>query len=649
MTTTSTTPAAGRSGPAAGRPPRRTELSSFPSPGRRFLCLAIVVVATIVLYYQFYLAGAVAAGTAGHNGILVDYNMSFVFYVNIAVVGYILGAIASFFTGVADKVGRVNIVTAGLFVVALLCLLGIPLANSKVGFAVVFAAIGLVEGVILVATPALIRDFSPQLGRASAMGFWTLGPVLGSLVVSAQVSSTSTSTPWHHQYVAAGIVGLVVAVVSALFLRELTPQLRDQLQVSSRDRALIEARAAGVDVEASLRHPFRQMIKPNIVLSAFAISVFLIIYYIAVGFFPVYFQTIFGFSQSTANSLGNWMWAFNAGALLVIGYVSDRAMVRKPFMVLGAIGAIVFTVLFTLRATHPDTSFSTFAVLLSLLAVSLGVAYAPWMASYTETVERRNPALTATGLAIWGLIIRIVIAISVFIVPHVVNTVSTLVEHGAQAQALAARYAPELAAAQKLDPTTQAALAKNPNDPLAGAKAVSEISGVPVSQVAAIATISAQHGPALQAAQAVDRHTLTALLTNPTDAAAAQQAVQQITSKLGISAADAQARLQDLATIPPSQLLLLQKDGAKVQQAEQTLKQLGQIPASDLALLKNVQNAAHDSPRQWQKIFWIAVGGEVVFIPLIFLLVGYWSPRRARAAERDHDAWLESELAKLHG
>src|SRR5690242_3729909 len=46
------------------------------------------------------------------------------------------------------------------------------------------------------AMSALIRDFSPQLGRASAMGFWTLGPVLGSLVVSIQVSNTSDSTAW---------------------------------------------------------------------------------------------------------------------------------------------------------------------------------------------------------------------------------------------------------------------------------------------------------------------------------------------------------------------------------------------------------------------------------------------------------------------
>ena len=267
------------------------------------------------------------------------------------------------------------------------------------------------------------------------MGFWTLGPVLGSLVVSVQVSNTSASTSWRDHYIAAGVVGLVVAALSAVFLRELAPELRDQIMVSDRDRALIEARAKGIDLEATSRAPFRQMLKPDIIFSAFAISVFLIIYYVAVGFFPAYFQTIFGFSQNDANGLGNWNWTFNAAALLVIGFLSDKVRVRKPFMVVGAIGAIVFTYLFLQRATHPHTDYYTFVWLLIGLSVSLGVAYAPWMASFTETVERRNPALTATGLAVWGLVIRIVIAISVFIVPHVVNTVTTLVEKGPVAQA----------------------------------------------------------------------------------------------------------------------------------------------------------------------------------------------------------------------
>ena len=690
---------------AAPRKARRTELETYPSGGTRFLCLGIVVVATIVLYYQFYLAGAVAAGTGGKNGILTDYHMSFTYYVNIAVVGYILGAVASFVSGIADKYGRVNIITAGLFIVSLLCMFGIPLAHSKVGFAIVFAAIGLVEGVILVATPALIRDFSPQLGRASAMGFWTLGPVLGSLVVSIQISSTSTSTPWHNQYVASGIVGLVVAVLSLIFLRELSPGMRDQLMVSARDRALVEARAAGVDVEASLKHPFRQMLKADIVLSAFAISVFLIIYYIAVGFFPVYFQTIFGFSQSKANALGNWVWAFDAGALLVIGYLSDKIRVRKPFMVVGAIGAIVMTILFATRATHPHTSYSTFVVLLSILAAFLGVAYAPWMASFTETVEKRNPALAATGLAVWGLVIRIVIAVSVFLVPHVINTVTTLVGKGATVQALAAgqdpkltadqnsvvkavaadptivpkvqtlaaQYKDQLATAQTLgakDPATLAALQANPTDQATGIKAVSDLSGATVAQVTTAATLFATHAKAIAGAAVIDTNTITALLTNPNDTAALQTAVGEMVSKLGITQADAISRLQDLKTIPVTDLLTLQQVGASVQAAQAKLVALGQVPAADLAfvgkygpslqnpqvvadltyLQKNapsVVKAAADSPKQWQHYFWIAVGGEVVFIPLIWLLTGFWSPKKARENEEEHERWLDAELAKL--
>ncbi|WP_375480655.1 MFS transporter [uncultured Jatrophihabitans sp.] len=654
MTATSATAGPTRPDPAgaarASRPTRRTELDRYPTSGRRFLCLAIVVIATIVLYYQFYLAGAVAAGTNGKNGILVDTHMSFVFYVNISVVGYLLGAAASFVTGVADRVGRVNIVTAGLVVVALLCLLGIPLADSKMGFAVVFAAIGLVEGMILVATPALIRDFSPQLGRASAMGFWTLGPVLGSLVVSLQISNTSVTTPWHDQYIAAGIAGLVIAALSAVFLRELTPGLRDQLMVSARDRALVEARAKGIDVEASLNHPFRQMLKPDIVLSAFAISVFLIIYYVAVGFFPVYFQTIFGFSQSKANALGNWTWAFDAGALLVIGFLSDKLRVRKPFMVLGALGAILMTVLFALRATHPDTSYSTFVVLVSLLAVFLGVAYAPWMASFTETVEKRNPALAATGLAVWGLVIRIVIAASVFIVPHVVNTVSTLVEDGGTAQAIAAAHPVAVKAASTLqakDPATAAALAKTPGDLQAGVKAVSVVSGVPVGDVTTIATLNAQHAPAIAAAKTIDSTTITTLLTNKTDASALTKAVQEVVTGLKISPAQAQARIADLATIPTPQLLLLQTSGQKVLNAQDALTKFSEIPAAQRATLAKAAAAAEQSPKQWRNYFWIAVGGEVVFIPLIFLLTGFWSPKRARRAEQEHEQWVDQQLAEL--
>jgi len=60
-----------------------------------------------------------------------------------------------------------------------------------------------------------------------------------------------------------------------------------------------------------------------------------------------------------------------------------------------------------------------------------------------------------------------------------------------------------------------------------------------------------------------------------------------------------------------------------------------------------VARAAADSPKQWRTFFFVGVGGEVVFIPLILLMAGFWDPRAARRAELAHDEWLAQELLKL--
>ena len=97
------------------------------------------------------------------------------------------------------------------------------------------------------------------------MGFWTSGPVVGSLVVFVVASHTIGANPspafWVHEYKISGIVGLVVFVIAAVWLRELSRGLRDQLMVTIHDRALIEAKAKGIDVEASLRNLLRPVAK----------------------------------------------------------------------------------------------------------------------------------------------------------------------------------------------------------------------------------------------------------------------------------------------------------------------------------------------------------------------------------------------------
>ncbi len=82
-------------------------------------------------------------------------------------------------------------------------------------------------------------------------------------------------------------------LVALLFLRELSPEIRDQLMVSAKERTLVEIQARGIDPKEATAHPWRQMLSWDLIGSSFAISVFLLIYFAAVGFFTIYFTTTF--------------------------------------------------------------------------------------------------------------------------------------------------------------------------------------------------------------------------------------------------------------------------------------------------------------------------------------------------------------------
>ncbi|HET6963667.1 MAG TPA: MFS transporter [Acidimicrobiales bacterium] len=424
---------------------------------------------TVSLYYELYVNASVAPRQ------LPALHMSFTFLVNLLAVANLIGAFGSLFAGLTDRIGRCNLVVGGLLVTGVLVAFVIPNLTTRWPFAIATAAVGLVEGICLVATPALIRDFSPQVGRATAMGFWTMGPVLGSLVVAVVASNTlHPSTSWGHEYVIAGVAGLVVFAIALVGLRELSPALRDQLMVTLHDRALIEARAKGIDIEASLRNPWGQLLRLDVLASAFGVGVLLLIYYVAVGFGQTYLATVFGFSLKDANGLGNWNWAVNAVVVLIAGVLSDILRVRKPFMIVGGIGTAVMIVVYLEQAGH-HPGYYTLAAIISVLSAFLAVAYCPWMASFTETVESHNPALTATGLAIWGWIIRVIVFVSYIILPHVITTVTPLVTDG---PVLQAKYP-----ALTLPSSVLTALAKNPGDTAAlhqaeqilGPKAIPEL------------------------------------------------------------------------------------------------------------------------------------------------------------------------------
>jgi MFS family permease len=540
-------------------------LERYPDNRQRYVILGIVVLATIVLYYEFYVPAAVTPS------IIADFGITWPFFVYVIVVANLVGAFASLIAGLADRWGRSNLVTYGLLITALVVLFGLPNAPNLWVYAVLYCTLGFVEGIILVATPALVRDFSPQLGRGLATGFWTMGPVVASLTVALVSSHTLNHLhAWQDQFIICGIVGLVVFVIALVGLRELSPPLRAQLMVQVRDRQLVEARAAGIDIEEQSKHPWRQMLHLDIVGSSLGIGVFLVVYYTLIAFLVVYMATIFGYTEQRANALGNWVWAFNAGALVLVGLLSDKLLVRKPLMLIGIAGSIVGTVLFALRTDHPDTGYYTFVLILSLLAVFLAFVFAPWLAAFTETIEGRNPALMATGLAVWGWTLRLVVAGSLFALPYVVTSMTPLVENGSQVQALVAQFPDEVATLNAIDPSTQAQLQ-----------------------------------------------------ADPTNSAAINTAVAEISQNLHVSSAVA---LQDLTAV-------------------------AQVPRDDLTFLAahgpEVQRAAAASPGEWRRWWWICVGGEALLLPFLFVMKGRWSPRRARADLAEHQQAVQEELAAL--
>ena len=389
-------------------------LEHYPTNNWRIWFLALAVIATIMLYYESYVLSSVAPL------ILVSFKLSVSTYTRILLLGNLIGALSAIFGSLSDRIGRSNLIVYGLLITGVGTII-MSFLNVIWLFVLGICVLGFVEGIILVATPALVRDFSPRFGRALAMGFWTVGPVGGSVLATTVASRTlPVYGSWQSQYVIAGIVGVVIAVLCFFFLRELSPGLRDQVMNTVQEKDTIERRAGSIDVEGAIEHPWRQMLNRRLIISALGISLYLLIYFAAVGFFPLYLVSIFKFTTAQANGLVSVFWLVNVVAAILIGFISDKTLVRKPYMLGGCIATIIVTYLFITRIGVP-TSGGLMIVFLSLFGITMAVGYVTWMAAYTETIEDINPALVATGMAVEGFILRMIVVISTLAFSFVVT------------------------------------------------------------------------------------------------------------------------------------------------------------------------------------------------------------------------------------
>ena len=435
---------------------------------------------------------------------------------------------------------------------------------------------------------------------------------MGSLVASVVATRTLAHLhPWQDQFVISGLVCMVVVAIAFVALRELSPQLRDQLMVSENERALVDARAKGIDVEKATRHPMRSMLRLDLIASSLGISVFLLIYYASVSVLTLYWVVIFNRTTADANGINMWYWACMSLMLVAFGVVSDRFRVRKPFMLIGAAGTIVMTIVLLHQIDHPTTGYYSNVFVVVLLGLFIG--YDLHAVDGGLYRSRRGAQPRAVGHRAGGVGL----------------------DPADRGRPVVPRPSP---GHHHLDhPGGQPGRGDEPADLPAGPALSSPPPGTSTRR------------PRRQASSRRSRTCSPTVPGRPWRHCSRRYGTTHDVMA-AMAAVPASLKLQVQGLLAFSPLATDIQAGRPVSDA-----QIAAVHASSpqLATLLSVEPkvipAQKASSNEWKRWWWVCVAGQLVFLVLVFFMRGRWSPRAAKADFDQHERLVAAELAKLRG
>ncbi|HEY9524311.1 MAG TPA: MFS transporter [Thermopolyspora sp.] len=388
------------------------ELDEYPTGARRMKILTMAVLAILIGSYEAQIAPVVPL-------LLKDLHMSLATYGAVSGGAALAGAIASALGGrLTDHLGRVRLLVP-LMMVTALCCFGMTLVHSVHDLLIARIALAFVDGVAMASTAPLVRDFSPRLGRAQAFGFWTWGPVGANFIAAALAGWTLPifHDSWRSQFVIMGCFSLVISLVIAFNIADLSPELRARIQQTETDAI----RAVDTDRPVRVRTLFARR---NIWAHVIGISLWLVLYITLTLFGQVMLVDSLGITTAEASTIMAAFWILDLAVLIFIGRVSDRTQLRKPFSLGGTIAGVIVTGYLIYALGQDDVSTGTLMITGALLGGSLAVAYAPWMANYSEDAEDADPRLQGTAWGLFGFLTKVIAVIGLFVIPPVVAATS---------------------------------------------------------------------------------------------------------------------------------------------------------------------------------------------------------------------------------
>jgi OPA family glycerol-3-phosphate transporter-like MFS transporter len=388
------------------------ELGEYPTGARRMKILTMAVLAILIGSYEAQIAPVVPL-------LLKDLHMTLATYGAVSGVAVVAGAIASALGGrLTDRLGRVRLLVP-LMLLTAVCCFAMTLVHSPRDLLIARIVLSFIDGVAMASTAPLVRDFSPRLGRAQAFGFWTWGPVGANFLAAALAGWTLPifHDSWRSQFVIMGCISLVISMVIAFNIADLSPELRARIQHTESDAAHV------VDLAkpARVRALFAQR---NIWAHVIGISLWLVLYITLSLFGQTMLVGALGITTAQASTVMTAFWILDLAVLIVIGRISDRTGLRKPFSLVGTVAGVVITAYLAYLLGQRDVSLGLLMIVGALLGGSLAVAYAPWMANYSEDAEDIDPRLQGTAWGLFGFLSKAVAVVGLLIIPSVVESTS---------------------------------------------------------------------------------------------------------------------------------------------------------------------------------------------------------------------------------
>lgn len=372
----------------------KRDVNQYPRGWLQIGLLALVIIANIVANYEGELAPVVPLLLPYLKLTPLDYG--FIVGGTTVVSGIVSMLLGSRF----DRYGRTFFVVFGTFVTAI-AVFSMVLVHSTLGFLIVRLIMAIILGLVLPATTGLVRDFTPRVGRALGFGLWTFGPV-GANFLAAGIAGWTLPMfhdAWQSQFYIMGSVCLIISIIVALFIRDLSPGLRAQIVHDSQDVQKVEESAKQVD--GTIANPRLVFGSVRIWALAIGIVLFLLVYYFTTAFGPTYLAEVFKYPPSEAAGISSYFWLANLGSLIVVGIISDKLQLRKICSMVGVVGTFIF-MFFWIHLIGQTVSVSTMIWYTSLQGILLGIGFGPWMALYSEHLEDIHPTLQGSGWALWS-------------------------------------------------------------------------------------------------------------------------------------------------------------------------------------------------------------------------------------------------------